>query len=59
MGVIVVAWGGVWRKDKKDKLQRGTRRPCECDKHVHYIDGVDGFMGVYIKMYQVVLIKYI
>ena len=21
--------GGVWRKDKKEKLQRDTRRPCD------------------------------
>ena len=41
------------------EITKGYKETLWCDKHVHHIDGVDEFMGVCIKMYQVVLIKYI
>ena len=45
----------MWRKDKKEKIKKGYKETLWYDTHVDYIDGVDGFMGVYIKIYQVVL----
>lgn len=56
---LVAAWGGVWRERQERGITKGHKETLGCDKYVHYLDGVDGFMGVYVKTYQIVLFKYI
>lgn len=55
---LVAAWGGVWRERQERGITKGHKETLGCDKYVHYLDRVDGFMGVYVKTYQIVLLKY-
>lgn len=43
---LVAAWGGVWRERQERGITKGHKETLGCDKYVHYLDRVDGFMGV-------------
>lgn len=54
----MVACEGVWRDRQEEGIAKEHKGIFGNDNYVQYFDRVDGFRGVYVKIYQIVLLTY-